>query len=155
MAYYPEGNYQVVVTDQGLGENYRRGANDYVFIRFVVKATERGVPVDKEYEREWQKALTEKTIPHLGKDFKSLGIDVTSFLKLAPDVPGFVDLRGKELVLTCKHNGKYEDWEPVFKGGGSLPETKKVSKDRYVELHKKFGTAFAAAMADEESSLPF
>lgn len=156
MAFYAKNRYRCIVTENGVAEKESTG-NPYVYIRFIVKATANGKPVEKEYHRELQKMVTDKTIPWLAKELKALGLNVKSWIQMEPTVQGGVDLKDQEHIFECDINDRgYEDWRIPFGGGdGNLKEVKKLDKAKFADLHKKFGAAFTAAMLDDADVSPY
>jgi hypothetical protein len=117
-----------------------------------------GKPVEKQYPRSYEKVITEKTIPYLAKDLKSLDIKgadgkpLSSFVRLDPSVKGGVDLAGIRLKMQCRYkdtdSGTWEEWGPPY--GGATKEYKSASKDKLAQLHAQFNARFAEEMADTD-----
>jgi hypothetical protein len=99
--------------------------------------------------RTYTKAITPKTIDWLIADLKAIGYDKGGFGYLDPEVPGAVDLFGREIDLACDHEpfeGKvYEKWSIHRE-----PTRKKLGRDELSRLDAEYGDkmkrAFGAAM---------
>jgi hypothetical protein len=146
--YYEVGKYACRITSQAMGEA-KTGTPQFI-LRFTVLARvyddgemER---VNRQYERTAYRAITEKTIPYLIEDLKTLGFQGSSFRDLDPSSPNFFDLEGRDVEMWCGHEAgtdgeNREKWGVARQGGAKkdAPQVKPVDAKKLRDLDNLFG----------------
>jgi hypothetical protein len=88
--------------------------------------------------RTYTKAITEKTIDWVIADLKAIGYDRDGFRYLDPEVPGAVNLFGREIDLDCDHevyDGKARERWSIHRER----TREKVGRDELARLDAEFG----------------
>lgn len=111
--FYSPGRYRCEMLKQGIGE--ASTGNAQIIWRFRVLETENGEQVPGQYERTAYCTITEKTMPYIVEDLKTLGFEHDSFKFLDPSQPGYQDFTGAIFVAFCTHEnaqsgGQREKW---------------------------------------------
>lgn len=138
--YYPEGRYKAEILEQGFSDA-KTGTTQFV-LAIRIFETENGDPVN-EGERFVFRPITEKTMPYLVEDLRSLGYEGNSLQPLA-DGNQFV---GKVAVFFVKHEtdreGKQQERWSVYRGGGgaSMESLTKADPSKLRNLDVLFGRA--------------
>jgi hypothetical protein len=144
--FYEPGRYACKVTEQALGE--AKTGNTQFVLRFTVLGKvdpadpSRYIPAAAQYERTMYRAITEKTVPYLIEDLKTLKFKGGSFSDLDPNNPGFHDFTGLDFDGWCKHEkdqqGQMREKWGVARTSGPL-EVKPVEPKKLRELDNLFG----------------
>ena len=148
--YYSVGRYACRINSQALGQA-QTGTPQFI-LRFTVLAQvfDDGETqnVNRQYERSSYRAITEKTVPYLVEDLKTLGATISSFRDLDPSSPSFCDLAGQEVDMWCSHekgqDGELrEKWGVARQGGPKkdAPPAKPVDAAKLRSLDNLFGKA--------------
>jgi len=145
-AFYSVGRYACKITEQAMGEA-KTGTPQFV-LRFKVMGQvdpedpSKYIPAEQQYERTHYRAITEKTVPYLMEDLKTLGFQGTSFRDLDPQTPGFHDFRGYDVDMWCAHepdqSGSNREKWGVARTGGAL-EVKPLEPKKLRDLDNLFG----------------
>jgi hypothetical protein len=146
--YYEVGKYECRITSQAIGEA-KTGTPQFI-LRFNVlgKVYDDGEMerVNREYERTAYRAITEKTIPYLIEDLKTLGFQGSSFRDLDPGSPNFFDLEGRAVEMWCSHEEgqdgeNREKWGVARQGGPKreAPQVKALDAAKLRSLDNLFG----------------
>ena len=143
--FYAVGRYACKITEQALGE--AKTGNPQFVLRFKVLGLvdpddpSKYIPAAAQYERTHYRTITEKTIPYLMDDLKTLGFQGTSFRDLDPQTEGFHDFRGGDIDMWCGHeqgqDGIREKWG-VARVSGPL-EVKPLEAKKLRDLDNLFG----------------
>lgn len=146
--FYAPGRYICEMTDQGLS-TASTGTPQIVW-RFLVLETDRREQVPAQYERTIYRAVTERTMPYVLDDLRTLGFRGDSFKELDPNNPDHQSFKGVQFVAFCNHeegqDGKTrEKWGIVNEGSFEIKpmESKKVR-----ELDALFGKELKKLKAD-------
>src|SRR5262245_13390938 len=102
-----KGKYRGRVTDYGVFKSTAGQQHDTVFVSFQLigayDSTTGELGPCAAAARTYTKAITAKTIDWVTSDLKAIGFDRDSFRCLDPEVPGAVNLFGREIDVVCDH----------------------------------------------------
>ena len=146
-----KGRYRGRISDYGVYQSTAGQQHPTVFVSVELTgrydpATGQLVPCPAE-TRTYFKAITEKTIDWVLSDLKAIGYDKDGFKYLDPEVPGAVDLFGKEIDVACDH----ETYEDAVRERWSIhrePTRKKVRRGELDRLDAQFTDHLRKAFAD-------
>src|SRR6516165_5263358 len=102
---YANGRYLAEILEHGLMQSSAKNTPGFfIQIRILKRYNDKGQPGDcPQYERTIVQYLGHETgIGILKGDLKALGVRVTSFAELDPDVPNHVNLSGRQVDVTCE-----------------------------------------------------
>ena len=142
--YYEEGLHVGEIKQHGIG----RTKTDKPQIVWRVKVLgypegENGlIPHRAQYERTIYQVISEKTVPFVTEQLKSIGFDGEKVSQLDPNHPQHVDMRGMQVNLWCKWEDDLEGeprerWQ--FSRGPQALELPQLSTKETRELDSLFG----------------
>ena len=156
MIYFDKGRYIGQLTNQQLGKT--SNGNPQIVLTFniigkVDLSDPQGALLDcPKYERTVYRVITNKTIDYVLKDMEAIGFEGNSFGQIDSSMPGFQDLRGKEIELFCDHDN-YEGKEKEKWGIYTEFEGAKVEKLEAADV-RKLDTLFGKALKDRKPATP-
>lgn len=151
--YYTPGRYVGKLTKQQLGVT--KNNNPQIVLSFTIigqvdlSDPDGDLITCQGYERSVFRVVTPKTIDWILDDLDALGFEGSSFAELEPGTPGFQDLTGKEVELSCDHEtyeGTVREKWSIFSGEGSL-NIKPLEARDVRKLDAMFGKALKARRA--------
>jgi hypothetical protein len=151
---YECGKYHARITDYGITE--ASTGTQQVFIAFDLIG--RFDPASGQLvgcqpaERTYYKAITPKTIDWVLSDLKTVGFDKDSLKYLDPEVPGAVNLFGKEIDVVCDHetyNGSLRERWSIQRERNR----KKVGHHELSQLDVQFSDQLKKAFGDGKPSV--
>ena len=152
--YYEHGRYRSRIIEQGMSAS-KNGKPQFWVKHVPIGAYEPSSDVchtiEGKYDRTIFWTFTDKTINFIIRDLERLGFQGSSFSRLDPESPQFVDFRGQEVDTYCSHEtyeGKEREKWGLAKpenGGGAKPKpldskaTKSLDALYGKKLKEKFG----------------
>jgi hypothetical protein len=141
--FYEQDTYSCEIVSQAITESST--GNPMVVVEFRVLSYADGNPVTKQFNRNYRKAVTAKTVEYVVNDLRAMGFTGSSWSELEPSSPNYQSLAGQVLFMYCKHEEGFERW------GVSRDNTPRESKPiehvdaaKLRRLDAMFGKALAA-----------
>lgn len=138
--FYAPGRYVCEMTDQALGKASTGTAQ--IVWRFRVLETETGDQLAAQYERTIYRSVTDKTMPYVLEDLRTLGFNRDSFAEIDPSTPGYQSFKGVQFTAFCTHeedqrNGGWRERWGIANSGAF--EVTPLEKGKVRELDALFG----------------
>jgi hypothetical protein len=151
------GKHRGRVTDYGVYQSTAGQQHQTVFVTFELIGqydphTGELVPCPAE-TRTYTKAITERTIDWVIADLKAIGYDRDGFRYLDPEVPGAVNLFGREIDLDCDHevyDGKARERWSIHRER----TRKKLRRDELTTLDAQYGDKLRRAFGGAKPAVP-
>lgn len=157
--YYPQGFYQMEVTEQRLGKS--SNGNPQWMVRGNIQqrihddgSTE---PVERNYDRTIYRVITDKTIEYLLEDLSALGCPgIEKYEQLDQDHPQAWDIRGQWIEVVCTYNtyqgNQREQWNIKRDREATALEVKPLDAKELRDLNNLFGKALKGLKANGKQS---
>lgn len=140
-AFYQEGRYKAEIIEQAFSEASTGNVQFVLCIK--VFETENGDPV-QENSRYVFRTITDKTMPYLLDDLRTLGYNGSTLSQLDPERAEHHSFVGQTHLFFCKHEydqqGQSKERWNLYRGGGSI-EMKPPDGKKLRDLDAVFGRA--------------
>lgn len=147
-----KGGYIGAITAQGFNE--AKTGNPQFWFDFEVQAKKAGdgsaEPLAEPEKRTYYRVITEKTMPFLLEDLRTIGYDGTSLAMLEPTHPQHFSLVGNVVEMYCGHElyeGKTKERWSVSQGQAAREPLDKSKLRTLDSLFGKFARTSAPAVA--------
>jgi hypothetical protein len=143
---YVPGRYRAVILEQGFSRALTDSRYFYLLFRITGRYRDDGVLEEcPQYERDYRQYLTTQIgVRILRGDLETLGVQVTTFEQLDPNLDGHVCLAGREVDVTCRHeafNGRVRERWTITR------TTPRLDLADLRELDSQFGALLRGASA--------